>query len=63
MNELKPCPFCGGSVTITENVHAMPAIISCRKCKAVFFIPWHFATSEEELRLFWNTREREVDND
>ena len=59
MNELKRCPFCGGHVEIADTAHAMPAIIACRKCKVVFFVPWHYATSEADLRLFWNTRESE----
>lgn len=56
MNELKPCPFCGGEVQQTdcENVPHLNTFY-CDRCPVEFSIP-HQSPAESYVRL-WNTRD------
>lgn len=50
MNELKPCPFCGGEAELTRYINAYA--VQCRECLA---IPFEYG--DESLAIeAWNTR-------
>ena len=53
MNELKPCPFCGGEVTAIET-HPGRGELYCGKCDLVMC--GDNAKTPEELTQAWNTR-------
>ena len=50
MEELKPCPFCGGNAKLTQWTKTIYSI-SCIKCDAHFYT----YTKEEAIKA-WNTR-------
>lgn len=52
--ELKPCPFCGGSVTYDER-HPVVKYISCDKCNVEMFV----SIDEDSTKILierWNQR-------
>ena len=62
-NKLKPCPFCGGSAVMNQNVGYKLAdgtpysFITCNKCQINFACHPHNA---DKIRAAWNKRiERE----
>ena len=53
MDEVKPCPFCGGGAKVDEGVHGyFLATVTCEKCGA--FMPGSVVTAA--IRQ-WNRRE------
>lgn len=60
MEELKPCPFCGGRVYIKtskyfqENKHAYQIICPCGMAKTLAY------PTPEEAAKAWNTRTKKV---
>ena len=57
MTGLKPCPFCGGEVTLWNYEFGMVRVFECKTCRTRFIFPWHKDLSE------WNKRVGEVQND
>lgn len=49
MNELKPCPFCGGEAEAVLQTK----VIHCKKCKITFFTQ---QTAKDRLIEAWNRR-------
>lgn len=56
MSELKPCPFCGGEVTIWNTGFGIVKVIECKKCDLRFVYKWSVAGSNHELAEIWNKR-------
>ncbi len=50
MSELKPCPFCGGEVSMFSG-WLLPPYIECSKCGIIMN-----GKTRSELRDKWNTR-------
>lgn len=66
MAELKPCPFCGGKVSIMFNGELLPSGIACHRCKMLttFYrikMGKHETIGEVENRMagVWNRRVKE----
>lgn len=59
MNELKPCPFCGGTDLHLESFSVCGAdVIVCYDCLATF--SQQEITCEEDLIEAWNRRANET---
>lgn len=58
VEELKPCPFCGGEARINQYLDSL-FWVRCFECGAEIQA---FSTEEEAAKL-WNTRANECDND
>lgn len=63
MNELKPCPFCGGSATTTYFLGLK--VPHCKDCWAVM-LPDYFPITEADVKIWekdavekWNRRVEE----
>lgn len=54
--KLKPCPFCGSAVGITNCSFGVMGVISCGNCRTKFVIPWNEAESPKDLAEAWNRR-------
>ena len=52
--ELKPCPFCGGKVTLWNYEFGTVRVFECKTCRTRFIFPWNKDLSE------WNKRVNEV---
>ena len=52
--ELKPCPFCGGEVTLWNYEFGTVRVFECKTCLTRFIFPWNKDLSE------WNKRVGEV---
>ena len=57
MTGLKPCPFCGGEVTLWNYEFGTVKVFECKACRTRFIFPWNKDLSE------WNKRVGEVQND
>jgi len=62
--KLKPCPFCGGEVTIKSMLYVDESQIEyseivCGKCMVTMLC--HYNESEAELRARWNKRAEKED--
>jgi len=60
MNELKPCPFCGGAVVLNEPCYAddIDTTVFCTSCETTtkwFVLGLHSEGVDQAVRL-WNTR-------
>ena len=55
--KLKPCPFCGGKVTLWNYEFGTVRVFECKTCRTRFIFPWNKDLSE------WNKRVGEVQND
>ena len=54
MEELKPCPFCGGKPEITKHFkHDLYGLI--HRCKVIGPMSWDFSKKEGHIKA-WNTR-------
>lgn len=54
---LKPCPFCGGTVTIWDiRGFGVLRVLECPDCRTRFLIPWNKAEDGEALKRHWNRR-------
>lgn len=52
MNELKPCPFCGGEATLNETtILGLSYNISCANCNGT-----NYNSTQKEAIKAWNTR-------
>lgn len=54
MTGLKPCPFCGGEVTLWNYEFGTVKVFECKACRTRFIFPWDKDISE------WNKRVGEV---
>lgn len=54
MEELKPCPFCGGEATVKRIESIYRYRVSCDKCPVEVGRHW-FGTKEEAIEA-WNRR-------
>lgn len=54
--ELKPCPFCGGEVRNISAGYGVAGVVTCKKCKTRFVIPWNEAETANDLFASWNRR-------
>ena len=65
MKNLKPCPFCGGEMTIVRSPETRSFIISHRNLRNCHFyrfrINWQTANTLEEAVLAWNRRTTDYD--
>ena len=52
MNELLPCPFCGGKPSIWQTGTKKHSFIECEKCNATSY----YFVDEKEAIEKWNTR-------
>ena len=60
MYELKPCPFCGGSVhTETGYYYFRDYVVYCDTCDSVFTLDDCHATIDD-VRKAWNRRAEDV---
>lgn len=56
MEEMKPCPFCGGTVRFDEAYNYFrDTVIYCDSCDMVFALDDCTATAEETIEA-WNRR-------
>ena len=53
MTELKPCPWCGGKVTMGYGVDTCTYVYRCSKCSA--FIQLYYGVKDEAIDG-WNNR-------
>ena len=53
MDELKPCPFCGGKVFMFRDLESETYMTRCRKCSALF--KQYYAVKDEAVEG-WNER-------
>ena len=54
MNELKPCPFCGGDDTVIEKDPLTGTyVVRCRNCQTIV---WQYYAIREEAIEAWNRR-------
>jgi len=61
MNELKPCPFCGGQVAYSRYPVSGEGRIKCPTCQiAVVFLKME--KSEEEVAQCWNNRRENMES-
>lgn len=51
MNELKPCPFCGGEAKTVNADGSKPFATGCGSCSI-----WFYGFTKEEADAKWNTR-------
>lgn len=56
MEDLKPCPFCGGAVDLWETGYGVVTVFQCRDCKARVLFPWDKTETAVEKSDAWNTR-------
>lgn len=54
MDELKPCPFCGGNLVWCEHPAYLHAYISCKGCQCRGPI----SGNQADARRIWNQREQ-----
>lgn len=52
MTELKPCPFCGGHGSLTDDYRTDSVVVACEVCGA--FGP--AGEDEEDAATLWNRR-------
>ena len=59
MNDLKPCPFCGGQVDLFDNCfdpYDEDWVIHCNNCNMeIRFFPYYHST-EKTIMESWNRR-------
>ena len=55
MDNLKPCPFCGGKVTPWDTGFGVISVVECKTCRTRFVFPWD--RKGNDLFEFWNKRE------
>ena len=63
MNELKPCPFCGGDALLSHDYEGIgSSYVRCGKCglESIRFIRAFDTASDDRAAEFWNRR---ADND
>ncbi len=41
MEKLKPCPFCGGEVSMWPRTFGVVTVFQCEKCKVRIVFPWN----------------------
>lgn len=60
MDELKPCPFCGGKATIFSVEYW--CMVECTECgaRSKNFAAFSTTEAEQQAKKFWNRR---VEND
>lgn len=58
-DKLKPCPFCGAEVEMSNYGFGVVGVITCQKCKTKFVIPWGEAVEVKDLFDAWNRRVNE----
>ena len=59
MNELKPCPFCGGKALLSHDHAGIGAsYIRCEKCglESIRFVKSFEIASDDKAVEFWNRR-------
>lgn len=59
MDELKPCPFCGGNAKLDHDYTGLGAsYIRCERCGAesIRFVKSFEIASDDEAVEFWNRR-------
>ena len=62
MENLKPCPFCGGAVTPWETrEHGVVQVIECKSCRVRYVFPYD--RTGNDLYNFWNTRKESKTDD
>ena len=54
MDDLKPCPFCGGKVTPWVTGFGVVSVVECKACRTRFLFPYHRKCTD--LFEFWNRR-------
>lgn len=59
MENLKPCPFCGGKITIWDTSFGVVSVVECKSCKTRFVFPWD--RKAVDLFEFWNRRAEETE--
>lgn len=60
MNNLKPCPFCGGDVGFWSVEFGVVRVVECEKCHVRFVFPFSEAQNSFELKEKWNERVKET---
>ena len=50
MEQLRPCPFCGGDVEMWDRTFGVVTVFECKHCMTRFVFPWNKEPSE------WNNR-------
>ena len=59
MNELKPCPFCGGKALLSHDHTGLgTSYVRCEKCglESIRFYKSFDHASDDEAAEFWNRR-------
>ena len=59
MNELKPCPFCGGKALLSHDYEGTGAsYVRCQKCglESIRFIRSFEIASDDRAVEYWNRR-------
>ena len=59
MNELKPCPFCGGKASLRHDHTGIgTSYVQCEKCglESIKFIKSFECASDDRAAEFWNRR-------
>ena len=58
MEELKPCPFCGGEATIKEINDRFYTVCNC-ECEMYMYKTYTGPSAKKALIKAWNTRQEE----
>lgn len=57
MDELKPCPFCGGEAILFTTLTGQKHFVECPECGAGFDQDYLWSDTKEQAKSKWNTRQ------